>query len=490
MKRIISILVILVVIVLGGYFSTGLVTEHTLKKNLKTLNQANFLSIDLATYNRGFFKSNAELTWIIQTPERITQQDDGRSLVVPPKLYTFDMPLTIYHGPVIFQAKGVKFGLGMAHGELSLAEKPDKKFSKLFTSNSTKPNLMIDAFVTYFNKTQLEAKLPAFKLISKENQNQLEWLGMNSSFVFSSESTRYQGDIALDGLRLMGEKVQLILEKITSLYDIHKAKNGLYLGDASVHLPLFQFTDKDKKEFKVEQVDVTSNTDVKDELFSSSLYVAFKRLSKGDKTYGPAEIMMSAKNLDANVLANLNASATQLQKAGVNRSQAQQALLSLLPDVPNLLSKGAVFEISKLSIKLPEGLMNGSLRVAFPKTKTGTPLRLLPKVEGDGQLNMPASFIKSLFVTSYKQTLLTAPAHAEPAVTDEAGNTQVETVNLDQQATHQADQKLADLIRAGALQAKGSDYVLELKFSSGRLLVNGHPFQSEMLNFKPPIDRS
>ena len=483
MKRIISILVILVVIVLGGYFSTGLVTEHTLKKNLSTLNQANLLSVDLAKYHRGFFKSEAELTWRMQTPERITQQDDGRSLVVPPKSYMFDMPVTIYHGPVILASKHVRFGLGMAHGELSLPEAYAKEFSEVFTSNSTRPNLIIDAFVTYFNKTQLEARLPAFKLFSKEDQSQIEWLGMNSLFVFSPDAARFQGDIALDGLRLIGEKLQLMLEQITSSYDIHKSASGLYLGEASFHLPMFQLTDKSNTELKLKQIDVTSNTDVTDDLFASSLDVAFERLNMHDKTYGPAEINMSAKNLDANVLANLNSRATQLQQAGINRAQAQQAMLSLLPDVPKLLSKGAVFEISKLSIKLPEGLMNGSLRVAFPESKTDAPLQLLPKVEGEGQLNIPALFIKSLLASSYKQKLLTAPVvHTEPAVTDEAAETQVATVNLDQQATHQADQKLADLIRAGALQAKGSDYVLELKLSAGRLLVNGHPFHSGMLN--------
>lgn len=487
MKRILSllvILVILVVIVLGGYFSTGLVTEHTLKKNLSTLNQANLLSVNLAQYHRGFFKSEAELTWHMQTPERITQQDDGRSVVVPSKSYVFDMPLTIYHGPVIVAPKQVRFGLGMAHGELSLPDAYEKEFSEVFAPSSIRPNLVVDAFVTYFNKTQLEMKLPAFKLVSKADQSQIEWFGMNSSFVFFPESARFQGDITLDGLRVLGEKLQLVLERITSTYDIHKADNGLYLGSASFHLPVLQLANKNGPELRLKQVDVSSITDVQDERFASSIDIGFERLNIHDKTYGPAEISMSAKNLDADVLANLNNRATQLQQAGVNRAQAQQALLSLLPDVPKLLSKGAVFEMTKLSIKLPEGLIKGAVRVAFPLAKKDAPLQLLPDVEGEGQLNMPALFIKSLLANSYKQKLLTAPAHAESTLTqDPADETEVATVNLDQQATYQADQKLADLIQAGALQAKGSDYVLELKLSAGRLLVNGHPFHSGMLNF-------
>jgi len=483
MKRIVGVLVLLVVIVLSGYFITGLVTKNTLKKNVNTLKQANLLSVDLTEYHRGLFKSEAELTWRMQTPEKIIHQDDGRSIVVPPKSYVFDMPFTIYHGPVIFEHGHIRLGLGMAHGELSLPEAYVKEFHETFTPNSIQPKLMLNAFVTYLNKTQLEVGLPAFKLFAKDDQSQIEWLGMNSSFVFSPKHARIQGEIAVDGLHLMGEKLQLILEKITSSYDIYRAENGLYLGDARFHLPMFQLTDKNNTDLKLKQVDVSSTSDVNHDRFESKFHLAFETLMMNDKTYGPAELDMLTKNLDAEVLANLNSRANQLQQVGVNRAQAQQALLSLLPDVPKLLSKGAIFEISKLKLGLPEGLMDASLHIAFPETKTDAPLQLLPSVEGAGQLKIPAAFVKSLLVRSYKQKLLMSPAHAESLVTEEPAETQVATVNLDQQATHQADQKLADLIQAGALQAKESDYVLELKLSAGRLLVNGHPFHSGMLNF-------
>ncbi|MDF1684684.1 MAG: YdgA family protein [Legionellaceae bacterium] len=483
MKRIIGVLVLLLVIVLSGYFITGLVTENTLKKNVSTFNQANLLSVELTEYHRGLLKSEAELSWRMQTPEKIIHQEDGRSLVVPPKSYIFDMPFTIYHGPIIFEHGHIHLGLGMAHGELSLPETYLNEFDKTFASNSTQPHLMLNAFVTYLNKTQLEVDVPAFKLLSKDDQNHVEWLGMNSSFVFSPKRARMQGDVAVDGLHLMGEQLQLIFEKLTSSYDMYRAENGLYLGDARVHLPILQLSNKDNGTLKIKQLDVSSNSEVDRELFASQLHVSFETLIMHDKTYGPAELDMSTQNLDEEVLANLNNQAHQLQQAGVNRSQAQQALLSLLPDVPKLLSQGAVFEMSKLKIKLPDGLMDASLRIAFPETEADAPLQILPNVEGAGQLKMPAAFVKSLFVRSYKQKLLMASINADSPVTEKPDEAYTAPVNLDQQAIHQADQKLADLIRAGAFQAKERDYVLDLKLSAGRLLVNGHPFNSGMLNF-------
>lgn len=485
MKRIVGVLVFLVVIVLSGYFITGLVTEHTLKKNVRALNEAHLLTVELTGYHRGLFKSNAELNWCVQSSATMIHEDEKRRIVTPPKNYVFNVPFTIYHGPFMFDHGHMRMGLGMAHGELSLPEAYVKEFQETFTSHSIQPKLMLHAFITYLNKTQLDVELPAFNLVTKDGHRHIEWLGMNSSFVFSPQHARIQGDITVNGVHSLGKKHQLILKKTTSSYDIYKADNGLYLGDAKFYVPMFQLTSKDHhSEFKLKQVDASTTSDVNDGRFASQYHLAFQAAMMNEKTYGPAVLDILTQNLDAEVLANLNRRANQLQHVGVNRTQAQQVLLSFLPDVPELLSKGAIFEISQFKMVLPEGLMNASLHIAFPETKKDSPPQLLPSIEGTGYLRVPAKFLKSLLVRSYKQKLEKASVPAESQVTEEPAETQeAMVINLDQQATNQAEQRLADLIQTGALQAKESDYVLELKLSSGRLLVNGHPFDTRMLNF-------
>lgn len=499
MKRIIITVLLLIVVVLGAYFSTGLLTERTLKKNLTTLNQANGLSVDLVGYHRGLFKSTADLTWRMQLPEKVTKQADGSSTVTPARNYTFDMPLVVYHGPVMVEHGRVRFGLGAANGELSLPDAYMEEFQDTFSDKSTKPKLFIGLFVTYLNKTHLEAKLPAFQLVTKKDDAQFEWLGMNSDLRFSPQSTRLQGHFNLDGLRLMSKRFRLILNKVTSAYNVHKAENGLFLGDANLALPILQVTDKNQTEFELKQLELNSGSAIDDGDFSSSFHGAFDTLISRDRKYGPGELSLSVKHLDADVLASLNQRINQLDTAG---GQAQQALLSLLPDLPKLLSRGALFEISKLRLVLPEGVLEGALSVAFPKTDT--PLQVFSKVEGNGHLTIPAAFLKATLTRSFKHKLIEAeevasaakqrkdtpkrslaPAilNAEPNKAAEKPAQPVTMAELDQQAVQQADQKLADLIRVGALKAKGSDYVLELKLASGRLLVNGRPFHSGMLSF-------
>ncbi|MCH9755781.1 MAG: YdgA family protein [Gammaproteobacteria bacterium] len=505
MKKTLGMVVLLVVVVLGGYFSMGLVTERTLKKNLSTLNQANGFSVDLVDYHRGLFKSTADLTWHMQMPEKVVKKDDGHSLIVPPKIYSFDMPLMVAHGPVVFEDGHVRFGLGAAHGQLSLPNAYVSDFSNMFSSKSTKPRLAIHLFVTYLNKTHLEMELPAFHLVTKGDQKQFEWLGMKSDLRFSPENTRLQGHFTLDGLRLIGERFRVILNKVTSVYDVHKAVNGLFVGDANLKVPVLQVVAKKQTELELKQFEVSSNSMLHDKMFDSSFRAAFVTLVSRDKTYGPGELDVAIKNLDADVLVDLNQRVNQMQQVNITGGQAQQLLLSLLPNLPKLVGKGAVFE-SALKLRVPEGAINSSMHVVFPVSETDAPLQVLPKIEGEGHFSVPAPFLKTLLVRSFKQQLTRAEAvasaekqnkevsnkrplapsitSAEPKVAEKKDTaTPVTTATLDQQAVHHADQKLADLIQVGVLQAKGADYVLELKLSSGRLLVNGHPFHSGMLSF-------
>ncbi len=510
MKKILGLLIALIVVVLGGYFSMGLVTERTLKKNLSTLNQANGFSVELLDYKRGLFNSTAQLAWRMQMPEKVTKQASGRSLIIPPKIYSFDMPMIIYHGPVVFEGDRVRLGLGAAHGELSLPDAYADEFSNLFTGKSTKPMLDVNLFVSYLNKTHVEVELAPFQLFTKQDNNQFEWLGMSSDLSFSPESARLDGHFSLDGLRLMSEKFRVILNKVVSEYHVHKAPNGLFLGDASLSFPVLQVLDKRQTEFALKQVELQTDSKVVDDKFSSSFHGAFSKMLSRGTAYGPAQLDMSIQNLDADVLAELNQRINELQNASTPGAQTQQLMLSLLPDVPKLLAKGAMFEISKLKLGLPEGVMQGSMHVAFPEAKADAPLQVLPKIEGEGHLEMPASFLKMVLTRSLRDKIVRAelasdiknkkninhkrplePVMFKAEVTESKAqekqepkeDTSVKLAHLNQQAVREADQKLADLIRVGVLQAKGADYVIDLKLSSGRLLVNGHPFHSGMLSF-------
>ncbi len=521
MKKIIGLVVIIAVLVLGGYYGTGLVTESTIEKNVEIINQSNGLLVDITHYNRGWYSSTAVLNWRLHVPERLSKDQNGQSTTVPAQDYSVQMPLTIYHGPIIFSDSGVKFGLGYARSDVTVPEMYVKKFSNLFTGDSTKPLINLSLFVNYLNNSQLHMGLPGFKLILKQGGEQFEWYGMDSHINVTSNLRNIDGGVVVEGARLTRDKIDATLGKVFSNYDLHQTAEGLYLGQASLSVPSFSVAENQQKILDLVQFDISSSSDVDSGLFNTYFKTSLKQITVHGRTYGPAVLEISLKNLDAQVLTDINDQANKMQQG--TDAERQQAMLSILPALPKLFGKGAQFEVSKLSFVVPEGEIVGDLLVSLPKGDTGNPFQLLQKVQGHGQLKMPAAIVKGIMTASVKQQLLSKPtlqqemvqqmqkndqsqdqaqiqaqvaqAKAEAPVqtgADGQSNTAAQSseqnkpltaADVEQQASAQADQKLSAMVQGGLLSLQGSEYVIEVNLQQGQLTVNDKPFNPAMLQF-------
>lgn len=515
MKKFLGLVVILAAIVLGGYYGMGIITERTLKKNVVLINRSNGLHVDVQEYHRGWFTSNAKFHWRLHIPERIVKNQDGQSSTVPAQDYNLDMPLKVYHGPIIFADNSVRFGLGYAHTDLNLPQEFTQQFADLFSADSVKPEMKVSVLVNYLNRSRLRIQIPAFKLIAKDGTGNFEWLGLTNDVTVSSNLGTVKGDLIIEGVNLSKDTTKATLGKVTSDYDLHQTKEGLYLGEANLSFPSLIVTDKDQKVFQVEKFDVHSSSDIDGGLFNSYFKTSLDKVIAGSKVYGPGLLKMSIKNLDAQVLAKINQQANQLQQG--LEADRQQALMALLPELPKLFSKGAEFEVSELSFVMPEGRLEGNILVSLPKGDITNPFQLIQKIQGQGQVKIPAVILQGIMQQSIKQQLTQpnlqqamtqqmqaasqspdatatgttaepAQANAVPGATTTTPATGTDNssaatpapvdtaADIDQKAKSQADQKLANLVQSGILVRKGDDYVVEFKLADGQLTVNGQPF--------------
>jgi len=517
MKKFTGLVVILAVLILGGYYVMGLVTERTLKKDVNMINQSSGLHVEIQEYHRGWFSSTAKFNWRLHIPERIVKNKDGQSTTTPAQDYAIDMPLTIYHGPIIFADSGVQLGLGYAYTDLTLPQTYAEQFSAVFTPESTKPKMDVSILVNYLNRSRLRINLPQFKLIAKEGNGQFEWFGMTNDLTVSSNLNSIEGDLTIDGMSFLKDDVKGTVGKIYSEYDLHQTKEGLYLGDANLSFPSLVVMDKNQKVFELEQFDVHTSSDIDGGLFSSDFKTSLDKIIANGKTYGPGLLKVSIKNLDAQVLSQINMQVNKMQQG--TEQERQQALMNMLPELPKLFSKGAEFKISEASFVVPEGKIEGDLLVALPKGDITNPFELIQKVVGEAKVKIPTIVVKNLMLASAKQQLSQpslqqamvdqmkndnkvpdAVAAAKP-VDPQAAATKDDNVapatataipapakpatpqEIEQKAKAQADERLAGLIHAGLLVQKGDDYVIEFKLAEGQLSVNGQPYNSAMTKF-------
>ncbi len=528
MKKIIGLVVIIAALVLGSYYGMGLVTERTLKKTIEVVNQSNGIFVDIERYDRKWFTSTAVLNWRLHVPERIIKGDNGQTTTVPAKDYTLQMPLAIYHGPVIFADGSVRFGLGYAHSDLAMPSTYADKFNNMFTGESIQPHLNVNLFVNYLNNTRLHIGVPSFKLITKQGGDQFEWLGMDTDLGVSSNLKKLDGKVEVTGISLKKNQMQALLGKVDSDYDLHQTDAGIYLGEANLSLPSLVVTENTQKIVEVNDFALHSKSDIEGGLFNSYFKTSVDKVMAHGKTYGPGLLEMSLKNLDAEALADINQQANRMQQG--SDSERQQALIAMLPQLPKLFGKGAQFEISKLSFVLPQGAVEGNLLVSLPKGDTGNPFQLVQKVQGHAAFKMPVEMVKNLVMVSVKQKLLsqstvqqamieqmktneaaqtteapvpaeaatpaTAPGAPAPAsATTQSADGAIQpndaptaqpamtVAEIEQQATVQTTQKLADLVNSGLLSMQGTEYVIELNLTQGQLTVNGKPFSPAMMQF-------
>ncbi|RUR16501.1 YdgA family protein [Legionella septentrionalis] len=511
MNKIIGLVVILAALVLGSYYGTGLITERTLKKNVAMINQSNGgVYIDLQEYKRGWFTSTAQLKWRLQIPERVSKDDAGQSVVIPAKDYTVDMPLTVYHGPVIFADKGVRFGLGYAYTNLNMPAEYMDQFNSNFTAESTKPQVDLSVLVNYLNRSRLRVEIPKFVLIPKDAGGRFEWMGMTNDVTISSNMKSVDGDLVIDGMSFTKDNTKAVLEKINSDYEFEQTKEGLYVGEADLSVPSLLVTENQKPVFELKEFYANSSSDIDDGLFNTYFKMTLDKVVSNGKTYGPGVLNMSLKNLDAEVLGRINTQVNKMQQG--TPEQQQQALMALIPELPKLFSKGAEFRISELNFAIPEGKLEGTLVISLPKADTDNPFQLIQKTEGDGKIKLPVMLVKNLMKQSISQQLKGQQSLPQPQPSNSSQNdgstdaaaatttqsqqqaqteqpqqttaqqpTQLTPAQIDEQAEVQTEKKLADLVQAGVLSMQGDYYVVELKLANGQLTVNGQPFNPAVM---------
>lgn len=483
MKKLAGLVIILAVLVLGGYYGMGFLTERTIKQNIEVINQTNGLFADIKQYNRGWFSSDAQIKWRVHVPERIVKDANGVSQTVAAQDYQMEMPLTIHHGPFILANHNVRFGMGYAETAFPFPSQYNSQFDAQFTKESVKPQLDLSIFVNYFLKSSVEMSLPAFKLIGKNNSGNFDWMGMESTTAISSSRDNVDGTIQIDGMTFSKADTKIALGKVTTEYDLHQTPAGLYLGDATFSLPTFNVTDKDKRIFEIKDLTLSSNSDIENSLFSTHFNVALASVFANGKTYGSGELEITLRNLDADVLAQINQQATAMQNG--TEAERQQAMMAMLPELPKLFSKGAEFEISKCSLKIPEGSIEGNLLVSLPKGDSANPFELIQKVQGNAKLKMPAALVKQLVQQTVIQQLTKQPDMQQALVEQLQISTDASQPppSPEQIAAMQADKQISTLEKNGVITLNGTDYVIEMSLAQGKFTVNGKPFDSSMLKF-------
>lgn len=477
MKKLAGLVIILAVFILGGYYGMGVLTEGTIKKNIDVVNQSQSrVFLEVEQYRRGWFTSDAIMKWRLHFPERVITSAGAPTQTLAARDYQMEMPVVIHHGPFIFANHGIRFGLGYMDTVLTLPEPYKQKFEEDFAKDSTMPTFNLSIFINYLNKSKAKLINPSFQIKAKNGQGYLNWMGASAAVNMSSDKSDINGKVLVDGFVLSRADARtLTFDKIASDFHMRRAENGLYLGNANFSVGSLDFIDKEKKIFEVKDFRFNSDNAIEDKLFHVDFKASLESMMLNEETYGPGNVEFSLRNLDAEVLADINEQLKTMQQ-GADTTH-QKDMLSLLPKLPKLFNKGAEFVISRCTFKVPTGEIDGKLRIALPKGDSSNPFELIQKIEGQAKLKMPKALVKQLVLEFVAQRPEGQPLiAAKPAPSTTTPPTPTATTTPQQSAEIRADKEIEAMEQKALLVGEGTDYVTELKWEQGKLTVNGKPY--------------
>lgn len=487
MKKILSIGLLFLGLLFAAYYVMGLLTERNLKQNLSSIEASNKYRVKIVNYNRGFFNSKAIINIEIISPAKVLEKN-GKRVFHPANTYFTSLPLVIHHGPIIFVDSKIKFGLGYAESHVTIPGHYIKNFANKYTKDSTSPSLNVNVFVNFMTNTVVNISSPKFSLISKNDNSRFEWLGMVSEIDVTRDLSDINGNLNVNGLSWMQDKMLTVLKEVHSNFKLYKGDFDLYLGDSSVSVPSVIVSKGSNNLIEVNNLYLKSNSYINNKLFNSSLQANLDNLLINKKYYKNCSFDLYVRNLDTKKLMDVNSKIKSAQN-GTER-QRHQAILAILPDLPELLNKGAEIELSDFNVDMQDGNIKGEFILSLAKDENKNPFYLIQKARGNGHIQITKELLikilQNLYATSdvstNKEAIENKPnldsdvSSRNSVIDDQAKTSDVKNLSIDR-----ANVKITELLNSGAIVAMGDNYVIDLKIVQGRLLVNDKSFSMDML---------
>ncbi|QMT60873.1 YdgA family protein [Legionella sp. PC997] len=460
----------LVVLILIAYYFIGFAIKSTLSKNINSMPKTSAFSVHLNKYHRGWFSSQAVLTLKMYIPAQSTTDKDGATKTEPPVDLNMDIPILIKHGPFLTTPNGIRFGLGLI---------------------TTQPETHYEAFINYLNKTVFRYTLPSFSLQGKIGQNegdfQFDWQGLTSLMCVSSNLDHIDGNLRLLGLNGKASNpannqsnVVFKISEITYDYKFKRHQEWLWLGQTRFNIPAIAVNLAGAKNFELNGFDFSASSYTSNDVLNVDLRLSLQKLFTNNQNYGPGILHLNFRNLDPDIVAKINQ-----QEFNIIQKNSDPNLVSLAfaTELPKLVAKGAVLELSEMSLSLPDGKIIGNFKLSVPKSDGNDLAQVMQKMQGEGYFKAPRTTVKALMTASIKSDLTNnSQANPETQVTSSGSTNPTQILsNPDNEAANKAEKILQDLVNKGVLKIEGNDYVLTFKLENQKMIINGQPFTPDML---------
>lgn len=455
-----------------SYPVMGYLVERQIRHQLAIFPKQYGMSLELKNFERRWFSSDAVLHWEWHVPAHLTQNLQGQTITVSPKHFEQDFKVQIFHGPFVFQSRHPFLGIGYAHTSFDWPL-PNKTNPAVYTKESTFPKLDLTFAVNFLLQTSWSTDVPQFKLISAENNNQLQWNGLFLSNKISSHLNKINGKVRFNGIDINNFDEHLTINDIDSDYRFKADKSGLYTGRLNFELGQLNFDKQDLSKIRLDTLKIDNHSEIENNLFSSEIEASLKALKINDSTIGPFDIDVKFGRLDPFALKKIHEVLQQQQNA--SPSFRTRGLWSISTSLPDLLKNGMFVQIKKCHLQLEKGNIDAQLTMSLPADDANLMFNFqrLQKITADSEIKMTSTLVHDWLVDTLQKQLTVQSLSLD--------NQSQDSQQIADAANARINDKLSSLIKAGVLTEESSNYVMHIKLENGQLMINNLPFDPSWL---------
>lgn len=454
MKNILLVLVALIVLLAaaagGAPVWFGIQAESLYNERMAELQKEGITSV---SYERGLFSSTAETKF----------QPPGFPVAVTGKHQ-------ITHGPIDW-SRGVDalFApvLALVDSELTASvAMPGKPALPLGL-----PPVTLHTTIDMEGNGQAALESPAGK------KGAVDWKAVSGEIGFSADGKSLTANIRIPEIGVAAPLGKAVISGVTIDANLQEAPSGNSVGDANIAIAKAAL----EPVFRMEGFSLrTSSREAAGNLNASARY-RLNAVHVGPEQFGPAQLELEVRKLDAKTMAKLDKTLKELQQRQIPEEQRAMIMTGHLLDlVGDLAAKAPELELTKLSVKVPAGEIAGRGKVVVDGSNMNVkqnPMLLVNALSAEGEIRVPAAVLEMFARKQVEKEIMGLKASGKLSADEQAKLTPQKVSAISSQV---APQRIGAMAQKMNLVLKDKDYVLAATLKRGQLLVNGQPFERSL----------
>lgn len=483
MKKLCAIIVMasfaVAALFLGATFWFGMETERVYGEMLKDVSRAGSLGFNDQGYNRGFFSSTARTLLTVNTPAMGPgEKEEATELTLVHE---------IRHGPwppslLVEGERQLKPVYAFVETKI---ERPLETKDKAEEILDEFPELIASrSYTTLYlgGRGEMQIVIPPLRRTTVGGEPAtVDWSGLNGQMWFTADLKEFKGSFSAPGLTAVKENGRVEINGVTSAFDLRASVDGPFLGEASFdlgHLESVETQDGKRRFFSAKGMRAKGSSWASGEMINSEVVMTIEQVLTDDRTYGPGDLTLELRKLDAPSLGKLGRSVRELQAQSpqVSPDEVRKMILAKFGQImPGLMKHSPEFEISLLALNTSDGELQGKAKIIFHGDNAlalSNPLFLLSAVTAHVEFAIADRLLEEIVESANREMIKGEKNEDRRRLSDE---------EIEALASAGRRERLEALVENNVLIHDDGDYRAMADFENGQLTLNGRPLMFQDL---------